>query len=186
MLRRIPIKSCIINDPSATVLGGDVFIPLKGKRGKTKKGKKIIECCQELLNALSTGQFCGLITDLEYGRARNIVGENKFYDFLNKYIRPYEKARLFEVMITKFLKDYREIPAYRHLFKILDDKNIHLPNMTSIITAVELKKPIVSYDVHFWVYQQQIRRTYAERHNESNSPPVFTPYDFCKLFLPKL
>jgi hypothetical protein len=185
MLKRVLIKSYRFDDPSAAVLGADVFLPLKGHKIKSGEIKKRSYCCKQVLNALSDGLFCGLITDLEYGKVRNIVGESNFYSFLEELKKPGIKARLFEIMIAGVLDEYRRISAYERLFKIAGDGNLHMSNMTSIIAAVELKKPIVSYDDHFWIYQNHIRNSYVERHGEKNFSSIFTPHDFYKLFLPK-
>ena len=186
MLKTVSIKTCRIDDSSAVVLGGDVFFPLKENRKKSKRIRYLSEYCKKILDALSEGLFCGLITELEYGIARDVAGEHEFYRFLNERIKPSEKARFFRVMVVNVLDEYRQISAYKELFKIVDTKGLHTPSMTSIITAVELKKPLVSYANDLWKYQKHIHDAYAERNNVKGLPLMFIPQDFYKSVLKSL
>ena len=87
MFKRIPIKEFNNVYRGTTILGADIFyVGLKRSR-RGENGKKRQKYCYGVLNALCEGMFCGLITDLEYGRVRNVVGTETFYEFLNSKIR---------------------------------------------------------------------------------------------------
>ncbi len=190
MFKTVKIKDCRIEDLYATVLYGDVFLGLKKIKKKSEKGVRRLENlhnhCETILDSLSEGRFCGVITNQETKIAIETAGKGIFNGFLNK-TKTDEKIRLFEVVVAPSFSEYRKFSAYRRLFRIHDTKNLCTPNMTSIIAAVELKIPLVGYAYDIWKFPNLVRDAYRERYDERTFPYkdiIFTPQDFYKGVLP--
>jgi len=172
MFTRISIKEFENGYKNTSVLGADIFgvVPVFGKKGK--RIEKEDKYKFKVLEALCKGMFCGLITDLEYGRVKNLIGDKTFYKFLDSKIEANSKARLFQIKVAGYLKEYKEMPAYRCLFKLIEDGNMHVPNLTTIIAAIELDLPIVSSDLHFYTQRNNICDAYRERRIEERKQAI--------------
>ena len=62
--------------------------------------------------------------------------------------------------------------------------NLHVPDLTSIIVAIELQLPLVTYDPHPWRLQNPILRAFRRRYSEERKKDLTEgrkPRDFLLL-----
>jgi hypothetical protein len=200
MFPKISIKDFKVMDPNTYVLAADVFYVGLGER---VRNNKVQEYCSDILDRLYDGKFCGLITDMEFNRVKNVIGEGETSKFFYSKLKNSQKVICFKIGVSDCLDEYRNIPAYSNLSNLMKYGSMHMPNMTSIIAAIEIDVPIVSQDPHFYSHQNNIVKAYRERHRddrvkvlterlinrgsktrtEVKDMVILTPQDFCKNYL---
>jgi len=200
MFQKVSIKEFKVSDPNTSVLAADVFYVGLGER---VRDRRIQRYCSDILDGLRDGKFCGLITDLEFGRVRNVIGEGETSRFFYSELKNNQRARCFQIGFFDYLGEYQRIPAYKNLSNLMKYGSIHMPNITSIMAAIELDVQIVSQDPHFYSHQKNIVNAYRERHKDDRARvlierrmnrdsktrievrdmKLLTPQDFCKTYL---
>lgn len=194
MYVRIPIKDYKDINPRAFFLGADVFKSFKSG----KRRKKITHYNMKTVESLCEGQFCALITDAQYGKLKTMKRNTRFglsgpnkkkgkVGFFDSKIRRNPNARCIQIGIIDYMDEYKEMEAYDKLFHLHLNKNLHFADLTTIIGAIELEKPIVSNDSHFYWQQSNIQRTYRKRYGDNTKDLlIVTTQSFCKDILPRI
>jgi hypothetical protein len=122
------VSKHLSRDEINAVLGGDLFEALRYTTKRVKKRGRKLFYRSKILEALLDGSFNGIITDLEWGKARRLAGEGNLYAF-SRQLKKNSNATFYEVSIAEDLQEYREVPAYQTFFALTLDGNLHMPNL---------------------------------------------------------
>ncbi|MEM5778127.1 MAG: hypothetical protein QXK49_00645 [Candidatus Aenigmatarchaeota archaeon] len=187
MFQKIDIKNFEAPENSA-VFNADIFVDCY------KRNSKFYPYSIKIVKSICDGNFDGIITDLELGKFRRIANQTSIKELFYEKIKKNSKCLFYEVMIANCLSEYEKIPAYHKLFALCRDTNLHWPDLTSVITAIETDRPLITNDFHHWQQQNNIIRAYRERYAEKRAKELiegkkvsemkmYDSKDFCKLVL---
>ena len=164
MFQKINLKNYKIPEDTV-VLDGSIFVD------SYKRNRKHSSYSVKAVDAICRGRVSGMITDLELGKVRRLVGSDTNELFYEK-IRKNPRCSFYEVVIADYLKEYEKVPAYCKLFSLCKSTNLHKPDLTSVIASIETDKMLVTNDFHHWQQQNNIIRAYRERHAEKRAKEI--------------
>lgn len=188
MFQKVSLKEFNVPTENIAVLDGTVFID------SYKRNNKHSYYSVMAVDAIRRGRLTGIITDLELGKFKRIVGLDTANELFYGKIGKNSECLCYEIMIADYLDEYEIIPAYYKLFKLCKSTNLHLPDLTSIITSIETDKPLITNDFHHWQQQSNIIKAYRERHSEKivkerierkrpSDMRMYDSKDFCDIVL---
>jgi len=159
------------------------------------RNQKNAEYSLKSVYAISTGKIPGVITDLEMGKVRRLIGFKNTEKLFEGEFHKNPNCVFYEIMMAGHLDDYRDIPAYCKLFNLCSSTNLHMPDLTSVVASIETNRPLVTNDFHHWQQQSNIRKAYREKYAERRASEMiqrskklsdmkmYDSKDFCCLVL---
>jgi len=163
MFKRVSLKEFEAPTENIAVFGADIFVECY------KRKSKYSSYSVKAVDAICKGRISGIITGLELGKVRRLVGldvaNELFYEKIGKKL----ECSFYEIMTVDYLDEYEKIPAYCKLFKLCKSTNLHKPDLSSVIASIETDKMLVTNDFHHWQQQNNIIRAYREKHAEKRA-----------------